>query len=101
MISIDGFLAVYFSMRKPTAELRQGARPPAVRMATFAYGSRGLARMGVGRGGERRGGAMAQIWARICRPSAAHAPVACAVRPTRSRLPAALKHAAGRRERYR
>ena len=37
MISIDGFLAVYFSMRNPTAEDRQGARPPAVRMATFAY----------------------------------------------------------------
>ena len=42
MISIDGFLAVYFSMRKPTAELRQGARPPAVRMATFAYGMHSL-----------------------------------------------------------
>ena len=34
---MEGFLAVYFSMRKPTAEDRHGARPPAVRMATFAY----------------------------------------------------------------
>jgi len=43
---------VYFSMRKPTAELRQGARPPAVRMATFAYGMHSFgsfcARGGVG-----------------------------------------------------
>ena len=70
MISIDGFLAVYFSMRKPTAEDRHGARPPAVRMATFAYDLMGLARRGAGRGGDRGGGAMAQIWARICRPSA-------------------------------
>jgi len=57
MISILGFLAVYFSIRNPTEDERHGARPPAVRMATFAYGSRGLARGGAGRGGERRGGA--------------------------------------------
>ena len=57
MISILGFRAVYFSMRKPTEELRHGARPPAVRIATFAYDLMGLARVGVGRGGERGGGA--------------------------------------------
>ena len=56
---MEGFLAVYFSMRKPTAELRQGARPPAVRMATFAYmgdGFRAPGGVGWGRGalGSRR-----------------------------------------------
>ena len=47
MISILGFLAVYFSIRKPTEDERHGARPPAVRIATFAYGihSSGLFRM--------------------------------------------------------
>ena len=70
MISIDGFRAVYFSIRKPTEDERQGARPPAVNIATFAYDLMGLARRGVGRGGDRRGGAMAQISARVCRPSA-------------------------------
>ena len=33
---------MYFSMRNPTAEDRHGARPPAVRMATFAYGMHSL-----------------------------------------------------------
>ena len=33
-----GFRAVYFSIRKPTEDERHGARPPAVRMATFACG---------------------------------------------------------------
>ena len=48
----------------------------------------------------RRGrAAMAQIWGRICWPSAARALKACAARPTRSRLPAALEHATGPRER--
>ena len=56
MISIDGFRAVYFSIRKPTEDERHGARPPAVKIATFAYGWRGLARRGVGRGGDRGGG---------------------------------------------
>ena len=56
MISMLGFLAVYFSIRKPTEDERHGARPPAVKIATFAYGGRGLARVRVGRGGERRGG---------------------------------------------
>jgi len=42
MISILGFRAVYFSIRKPTDDERHGARPPAVRMATFAYGMHGL-----------------------------------------------------------
>ena len=113
MISIDGFLAVYFSMRKPTAEDRHGARPPAVRMATFAYGMHSLgsfrARGGVeyrvcgrcaARPRRRRGrAAMAQIWGRICWPSAVNGMAACAVRPTRSRLPAALERATGPRER--
>ena len=57
MISMLGFLAVYFSMRKPTEDERHGARPPAVKIATFAYGWRGLVRTGVGRGGDRGGGA--------------------------------------------
>ena len=70
MISILGFRAVYFSIRKPTEEERHGARPPAVKIATFAYDLMGLARRGAGRGGDRGGGAMAQIWARVCRPSA-------------------------------
>ena len=96
MISILGFRAVYFSIRKPTEDERHGARPPAVRMATFAYGSRGLARRGVGRCWDR---AMAQIWARVCRPSAVNGMAACAVRLTRSRLPAALERAMGPRER--
>ena len=56
MISILGFLAVYFSIRKPTEDERHGARPPAVNIATFAYMGGGLARMGVGRGRERGGG---------------------------------------------
>ena len=47
---------MYFSIRKPTEDERHGARPPAVNIATFAYGIRGLARVGVGRGGDRRGG---------------------------------------------
>ena len=57
-----GFRAVYFSIRKPTEEERHGARPPAVRMATFACGGvRGsCARAGPVwggvRGGERGGG---------------------------------------------
>ena len=42
MISILGFRAVYFSMRKPTEDERHGARPPAVRIATFAYGIHSL-----------------------------------------------------------
>ena len=112
MISIDGFLAVYFSMRKPTAEDRHGARPPAVRMATFAYIGVGwrvcgvvlcFAREGVwGVCGYAFGAAAAAAWAgrdgadlgRICRPSAT-AGKACAARPTRSRLPAALEHGNG------
>ena len=56
MISMLGFRAVYFSIRKPTEEERHGARPPAVKIATFAYGWRGLARVGAGRGGDRRSG---------------------------------------------
>ena len=55
MISILGFRAVYFSIRKPTEDERHGARPPAVKMATFAYGSRGLFVCGRGEGwGSRR-----------------------------------------------
>ena len=62
MISILGFLAVYFSIRKPTEEERHGARPPAVRMATFACGgvrgscARAGAVWGCVGGGERGGG---------------------------------------------
>ena len=42
MISMLGFLAVYFSIRKPTEDERHGARPPAVKIATFAYGMHSL-----------------------------------------------------------
>ena len=56
MISIDEFRAVYFSIRKPTEDERHGARPPAVKIATFAYDLMGLARVGVGRGRGRGGG---------------------------------------------
>ena len=77
MISIDGFLAVYFSMRKPTAEDRHGARPPAVRMATFAYGSRGLARRGVGRGGDRFNSVGGPRWRRSGGASAGLPPYLC------------------------
>ena len=74
MISIDGLRAVYFSIRKPTEDERHGARPPAVRIATFAYIGDGFrARGGVGWGRVlwgRGGGVMPQIWPRICRPSA-------------------------------
>ena len=83
MISIDGFLAVYFSIRKPTEDERQGARPPAVRMATFAYDLMGLrARGGWGGGdrGSRRGGAMAQIWRRL--PAFRRMCVSCMRRPS-------------------
>mgnify|MGYP004384494129 CR=1 FL=1 len=111
---MEGFLAVYFSIRKPTEDERQGARPPAVRIATFAYGMHSLgsfrARGGVGyrvcgrcaaRPRRRRGrAAMAQIWARICRPSAVNGMAACAARPTRSRLPAARERATGPGERF-
>ena len=103
MISILGFRAVYFSIRKPTLDERQGARPPAVRMATFAYIGDGFrARGGVGWGRVlwgRGGGVMPQIWPRICRPSAVNGRAAGAVRLTRSRLPAALGRATGPRER--
>ena len=37
-----GFRAVYFSIRKPTEDERHGARPPAVKIATFAYGMHSL-----------------------------------------------------------
>ena len=106
---------MYFSIRKPTEDERHGARPPAVKIATFAYGMHSLgsfrARGGVeyrvcgrcaARPRRRRGrAAMAQIWARICRPSAGRALKACAARPTRSRLPAGLERATGPRERFR
>ena len=42
---------------------------------------------------------MAQIYRRICRPSAVNGMAACAVRLTRSRLPAALARATGPGER--
>ena len=94
---------MYFSIRKPTLDERQGARPPAVRMATFAYIGDGFrARGGVGWGRVlwgRGGGVMPQIWPRICRPSAVNGRAASAARRTRSRLPAALERATGPRER--
>ena len=68
MISIDGFLAVYFSMRNPTAELRQGARPPAVRMATFAYGMHSLGSFRAAR--FAREGARSIVLARFAREGA-------------------------------
>ena len=56
---------MYFSIRKPTEDERHGARPPAVKMATFAYGGmHGLGSFRARGGGEyivcvvgvRRGG---------------------------------------------
>ena len=88
---------MYFSIRKPTEDERHGARPPAVKMATFAYDLMGLARRGLGRGGDRGGGV---IRVRICQPSAVNGRAAGAARRTRSRLPAALARATGQRERY-
>jgi hypothetical protein len=35
MISMLGSISVYRSIKLPIAELRQGAKPPAVRIATF------------------------------------------------------------------
>ena len=80
MISIDGFLAVYFSMRKPPRRIGR-ARPPAVGMATFAYGMHGGSFCARGRGLScvvrvrrgRGGGVGGPRWrrsGRICRPSA-------------------------------
>ncbi len=67
-----GFRAVYFSIRKPTEDERHGARPPAVRMATFACGgvrsscARAGAVWGCAGGGERGGG--------VCGPRGAGSP---------------------------
>ena len=101
---------MYFSIRKPTEDERHGARPPAVKIATFAYdliwfGLVSRARDRVcgrcaARPRRRRGRAViVQIWLRICRPSAVNGRAASAARLTRSRLPAALDRATGPRER--
>ena len=72
MISILGFRAVYFSIRKPTEDERHGARPPAVKIATFACGgvrgscARAGAVWGCAGGGERGGG--------VCGPRGAGSP---------------------------
>ena len=78
MISILGFRAVYFSIRKPTEDERHGARPPAVRIATFAYMGDGFrARGGVGRGGDRGGGVGGLSSCRFTGASAGLPPYVC------------------------
>ena len=76
-----GFRAVYFSIRKPTEDERHGARPPAVRIATFAYGihSSGLFRMAR----FAREGARSIFLARFAREGAWS--VVCVVRVRRGR----------------
>ena len=81
MISILGFLAVYFSIRKPTEDERQGARPPAVRIATFAYGMHTLGSFRAAR--FAREGARSIVLARFAREGAWSS--VCVVRVRRGR----------------
>ena len=85
MISILGFLAVYFSIRKPTEDERHGARPPAVRIATFAYigdgfRARGGGRVGSGALGSRRRRDGADLQAHL--PAFRRMCVSCKRRPS-------------------
>ena len=59
---------MYFSIRKPTEDERQGARPPAVRIATFAYGMHSLGSFRAAR--FAREGARSIVLARFAREGA-------------------------------
>ena len=81
---------MYFSIRKPTEDERQGARPPAVRIATFAYGLHSLGLFRAAR--FAREGARSIVLARFAREGGVEYRVCgrCAARPRPRRERAAM-----------